>query len=360
MNLPQNGDPWQVAVMDGFCTSRNGTWFKDWMQSYSSRTSDNYVKFPIGIYLYMDRTSATGNDSFGLEPIVATTDLLKEHVSRDSDSWFPLGYMPEELHRLPTTNNATKKLDDYHKCLSVILKSLKHVQEHPPLMDVMIGNEIRRVRVEIFVTAVLGDGKSNYTLCTRVRAHKNTLRLPRSCLLPSSMSTSTHLHPYWISTDIMEMVTQSALGVKGTVKELEWQEYLNREVTNKSEKNLYQQYANRRSKICSGILYKVFRNHAIHNAFYGIKFLKPEYGIFGHTPTDIMHAIEEGIMKYVAQVFLGPLSQSVSSKLDNFAQKLLRKDQIRSHGFNLFPRCNFIRGFTSLSFLKAEERLVNC
>ena len=72
-------------------------------------------------------------------------------------------------------------------------------------------------------------------------------------------------------------------------------------------KKCYQQYAARRQKICKSIIQKVFRNHVVKNAFFGIEFLKPSYGIFGHTPTDVMHCLEEGIFNYVHQIILDPL-----------------------------------------------------
>ena len=69
----------------------------------------------------MDRTVTTGSQKLGLEPVMATTDLLKEELITNPDSWFPLGFFPEELKKWASTNSPTDNLQDYHHCLSEIL-----------------------------------------------------------------------------------------------------------------------------------------------------------------------------------------------------------------------------------------------
>ena len=210
------------------------------------------------------------------------------------------------------------------------------------------------MKVKIFISAVLGDGKSNDALCTRIRAQNRTLRLSRSCLISSDNSYSISSAPCWINTILLEHLIQSAFGIESTQKEEMWNLYLS-SMESAQKRNLMEQYANRRKKICNNIVKKVFRNHCIKNAFFGINFLNPKFGIFGHTPTDIMHCLEEGIMSYVQNVILNPLPDSTCKELDHFINTIMKNN--RQHGFDDFPRCKFSSGFSCLSFLSSEERV---
>ena len=347
---------WSYHTSNGYGINRNGKWYHQRFGNIPHHEGlENFVLFPIGVYIYMDRTSTTYNSRFGLEPVMMTTDLLTENKTTNPDSWFLLGYLPEELHFCYSKcKNATEKLQIYHDCLSVLLKPLKELQHDPPVMEVMIGKYVRRVKLKIYVSAVLGDGKSNDTLCTRIRAH-NTLRLSRSCLIPTEEAVSgITAAPCWIRTDNLEHLIQSALGVQGTSKEQDWLSFLET-LDSSTSKSLYNQYSKRRSRICKFIVEKVFRNHVVRNAFFGIDFLNSKYGIFGHTPTDVMHCLEEGIFKYVQQTILEPLPESVRKQLDTLVNTLFSKNRL--HGLELFPRCNFSNGFSSLSYLSSDERV---
>ena len=266
------------------------------------------------------------------------------------------GCFPEQLNFLYSKcKNPTEKLQMYHDCLAMILQPLKEMQYKTPIMEVMIGKYIRRVKVKVFISAVLGDGKSNDALCTRIRAQKKTLRLSRSCLIPSNESvTGITMAPCWVRTDILEHLMQSAFGIKDTCKEEGWISFLNN-LDSTTTKNHYQQYAKRRQKICRSIIEKVFRNHVVKNAFFGIDFLRSTHGIFGHTPTDVMHCLEEGIFKYIHQTILDPLPETQRKQLDSLVNSMMTKN--RTHGMDYFSRCNFSNGFSSLSYLSSDERV---
>ena len=164
MNVPQEGDCWLPLVQKGFHQCRNTTWYQQKLKNYKLKRKDSIVTLPLGIFLYMDRTVTTGSQKFGLEPVMATTDLLKEELMTDPDSWFSLGYFPEDLKKFASTNDPTDNLQDYHHCLSEMLYPLKQMQRHPPKMDILLGNELRRFILKVFIFAVLGDDKSNDVL----------------------------------------------------------------------------------------------------------------------------------------------------------------------------------------------------
>jgi hypothetical protein len=62
---------------------------------------------------------------------------------------------------------------------------------------------------------------------------------------------------------------------------------------------------------------KVLGSHAVHNAFFEVDFTS-EHDIFGHTLANVMHCLEEGLLKYFLSVFLDPLSISIKGDLDGY------------------------------------------
>ncbi len=79
--------------------------------------------------------------------------------------------------------------------------------------------------------------------------------------------------------------------------------------------------AKRRKKIARDILYGALGQHQADNAFFPISFGASCCGIFGSTPTDLMHALEEGIIKYITDTFLTPMPDSMASMLDAYVKR---------------------------------------
>ena len=79
----------------------------------------------------------------------------------------------------------------------------------------------------------------------------------------------------------------------------------------------------RRQKIARDILHGALGQHKVGNAFFPISFGNSPCGIFGATPTDLMHALEEGIIKYITDTFLAPMPDKMASWLDAYVEKCL-------------------------------------
>jgi hypothetical protein len=115
--------------------------------------------------------------------------------------------------------------------------------------------------------------------------------------------------------------------------------------------------AKRRKKIARDILYGALGQHKVDNAFFPISFGDSLCGIFGSTPTDLMHALEEGVVKYITETFLTLMSDTMAELLDAYVEKLFGPTSSRSYNRRNFPRVNFTRGFSRLTLLSAEERV---
>ena len=93
--------------------------------------------------------------------------------------------------------------------------------------------------------------------------------------------------------------------------------------------------------------------HRVDNAFSEQKFGGDPRGLYGAITVDAMHAIEEGILKYVCQILMALCTDTTKAELDEVVDLLLA--QIKSTQRKFFPRANFTKGFSNLTLLSATE-----
>jgi hypothetical protein len=156
----------------------------------------------------------------------------------------------------------------------------------------------------------------------------------------------------------VEQLTLAVFGFKGsgTEKETVSVEFLWSLPTAAGKTNL-KAAAKRRQRIARDILHCALGQHRVDNAFFPISFGDSLHGIFGSTPTDLMHVLEEGIIKYMTDTFLTPMSDTMAAMLDAYVEKILGPASSRCHNWRNFPRVNFARGFSRLTLLSSEERV---
>jgi hypothetical protein len=128
----------------------------------------------------------------------------------------------------------------------------------------------------------------------------------------------------------VEQLTCAVLGKKGTEKENSLLKYL-RSLTTVTSRNILIAAARRCQKIAQDILYNVLGQHKLDNAFFQISFGDSLGGIFGSTPTYIMHALEEGIIEYITDTFLTPMTDTMAAMLDAYVEKILGPTSSRCH-----------------------------
>jgi hypothetical protein len=182
--------------------------------------------------------------------------------------------------------------------------------------------------------------------CNVVGSFSRTLCLSRATFTPSKFASDTSRLSHWIKTSVIERVARAAMFNPSIGACSEWDKHLGHLRTGQI-KNKHLSSGKERTQTSTEILKKTLVNHAVNNMFFSIDFAS-EYGIFGHTMADIMHLLEEGIIKYLVSVFLEPLSASVLAVLDIYVNKLLGGKANRCFGSCSFPRVDFTRGFSRL------------
>ena len=351
----------------------DGEWYRDAVDVYITNPAvdnlglnqpEQFQRFLITLEQYQDSTGTDNKESFSLEPVVLTTGILKSKFTGDSTSRFPLGYIPSlandkssatQSHRRSALKGFGLNVRDYHKCLSVILEPLVEAMKNPPLLRVLLGDQVRKVRATIVMGAVLGDGKSNDMSAARVMNSHRTLRLSRATLTPSQVAADVFQSFTWIQTHVIETLTRAAKFDEANGAPSNWNRFL-AELRTQKMRDQHHSAAKRRARISTDILRFALGSHAVDNAFFSLNFASP-YGIFGHSLADIMHLLEEGLILYVLATFLNPLSDSVLSQLDIYTEELLGPKANRCTGRRNFPRVNFTRGYSRLTLLASHERV---
>jgi hypothetical protein len=323
---------WDQSFLPPSCHMRevsDSTWYKDEvagtlntasttfptdLDNRGSTKKEQYQSFLFPLEQYQDATGNDNKESSSLEPVLLGSGLLKSEFNGDHRSRFIIGYIPSFTKKKADPGKRNKKFGagvrDYHKCMSILLEPVVKAQKNRPLLDVLLGDQIRRVSMIVVMGIILGDGKSTDMLCGRVMSSSNTLRLSRATFTPSDVSSdTTHLSFHWIKSKVIERVTRAALFDVTCKKRSEWNRFLHEDVPTISAEKKYISSAKRRVRICKEILKKALGSHTVRNAFFPVDFAS-EYGVFGHTFADTMHVLEEGLYKYLLATFLDPLSES--------------------------------------------------
>ena len=80
------------------------------------------------------------------------------------------------------------------------------------------------------------------------------------------------------------------------------------------------------------------------------------HGIYGKCHTESMHAIQEGIIKYIMEIFISKaLKPKDCQKFDEEISSMCA--QIGDHGKDLFPRTSWQNGYTKLTNITASDRV---
>jgi hypothetical protein len=164
--------------VDDFHTAE---WFSDTIDLYRTKYGfDDNRDFFLPIILTIDKTSVTGNDRFGLEPMLFTLALIKRKIRNDSKSWRCLGFVPD-IERNSRQNKKRmegidkerpgRNLRNYHKCLDAIIKSVIAYQKKTNVrqqdfdysndsMIMRLGETFSNRRLFCTVSIFIGDGKN--------------------------------------------------------------------------------------------------------------------------------------------------------------------------------------------------------
>ena len=132
----------------------------------------------------MDKTGTDSLQRYSLEPVLFTTAPIPREAREKDASWRHLGFIPPLMKCDTNTETYDQKQSQlYHDLLAVLLEDLILAQKNPPVVTI----ERNGVRIELIarlpVMIVMGDQKSQDTLCGRKHANSGGAgRVHRSCM----------------------------------------------------------------------------------------------------------------------------------------------------------------------------------
>jgi hypothetical protein len=313
-----------------------------WYQRYVVQAqTDCKTQFIIPIIMAIDKTPIAGNGRYSLEPLMFTTALLKNPVRENPRAWRHLGLVPdfEEKSKARRASYTTAEASkgraqrNYHGALAIVLESFIKAQEGAGIPHALkLGKMTKILSLQCPLAFVITDGLGADGIVGRMQSTLRTDGTGRRCRGCDCDCDQAHqADPYHQCNQLQQaemerMYHRTQSSDKETVK--------------KAKKDLY-----------------AISQHSVNNAFWPAVFLPSRRGgIYSSLPVDPMHAFEEGILTYVLHVFIGTLPVYLQAQVDELASQMFQQCPKQTERRN-FPRTNFTKGITNLSFLAAHERV---
>jgi len=301
---------------------------------------------------YIDKTGTDVNQRNKLEPFSFTLSILNRGCRFASKAWRVLGFVPDMEHK-PSATMAQERngflgkgrpSQNYHHCLSVILNSFSSNQglTTPIYGCVHIGDRVARRRLFFPLVFVIGDALSGDQLCGRYKNYLDKVQhLSHCCDIPFTESDNLNCQCEYLSmTEIQEKCHWSMAFYKliPSNRELTIMETIEEEnIVNDIMVNLQQ-----------------LSTQLHQSAFCNIWFGDNPNGIYGATPTDLMHAFLHGIIPYVVKLILNPFTNQEKAYLDKLCDRTLATIQSSEQKY-YYPRCCFTHDLSRLKLLTASE-----
>ena len=421
LDLPNLANPfasmWPHGESPGHTSLVDSTWY---FTSTSSRmsllTTNKYMFHPLS--LYIDKTGADGIMKSSLEPLMCTSGILNHTTRQQASNWFMIGCIPN----LELASGAGKKKDsllaiqDYHRCLDILLEPLKNVQKKMPKMNFRRGEFVAEYKIICPVATILGDNLSSDRLCGRITNNTpSSVRMSRCCLTPHQSCDAVPHDCHPVPVHLCERLSMAALGARygdpnyqtgvrqkrkdpvtdsrvGVVVAIDddiaddddydygdipangkiaaatiplspnlapSRQWMDEQFTQRGDRvhSDLLTLTKKRAHVATVLLQKCLGSHPLCNAFRDVDFGKNN-SVHTATVSDIMHSLEEGIITYVMKLLLDPMTETQKASIDLAVEQMFSTNgRNRSGEREQYPRVSFQRGFCSLTQISADEHV---
>ena len=251
----------------------NGKWYHEtyYLKCHGKK---NHVLLPI--ILFADKTFADKRGNLCQEPVLFTLGIFNKATRQRPRAWRPLGFIPNLSLHNKHLKESYKKVDDYHRCLELILESLVNAQSHEGIKwDFCFKGRSRPVVLVPEVCFLMGDNEGQTKFCAMYQCRtKNVKCVCRHCQVPTHEIHKTY--------DSNKYAEQDRKEINKNIHK-----YLHHEHD--------ESYAGRMEKKKAWDYLHEVSHHPVRNAFEKVSF-----GYFGvgnvnkACPGDIMHSNNEG------------------------------------------------------------------
>jgi len=245
----------------------NSSWMADtFQQCQAYKHFDKEKEIMLPLILYMDKTGTDALQRYSLEPVLFTTTAIPREAREKDASWRHLGFIPP-LTKSDQNQDTydQKQLQLYHDFLAVLLEDLIFAQRNPPLVTVERNGVQIELIVRLPVMIVMGDQKSQDTLCGRKHANSGGAgRVHRSCMCSYISVDDATYQCVDVCAQTVKSLVESVLTSNDQFVQIATQ-YSNS--GNIKEKKVIENYLKRQQQMNSLILQYPFTQHAIRSAF---------------------------------------------------------------------------------------------
>jgi hypothetical protein len=231
-----------------------------------------------------------------------------------------LGYIPKQpLIEEKKYDTSLTKAQNYHIMLKHLLKGIHEVQsdvskrQNYPLK---IGYHYKYVTLHTPIAFIIADTQGADKLCGRYLSYSTAVsRIHRTCKCTTELAADVTQQCAWVT--MQEMM----------------------DVIHRNDKDLLMQYS---------------QQYIPNHAFDGVDFGPNSGGIYGATPSDILHGIKLGIIHHILNL-MHDLDMSPTSKHHFNVATTKLMPHFRQTCSSLYPRTYFPNGLSSLTSKTAEE-----
>jgi len=289
--------------------------------AYPKFVNDPTKDFFVPIIQWIDRTHITGNERFSLKPYMFTPAIFKEECRRRIEFWGYHGFIPKRKDTQAETRlrQTGDNLRNYHAELKAVLSSLQTAAFHLKNVVLPIGpgpNPQMIVNIIPCILCIIQDMQEGDMLCGRYGPH--TPEIQRHCRA-CDIDYDNLDNPQIICKPLFAS-TMHCIALSG-----------------------------------NNHIQKRWSQHQVDNAFIHMPLADPQYGIFGATPVDTMHAFRKGIIESTTCYIIDQLSIGQKAMLDHMALDF-QKTHAQSCK-NEFPMLSLSSSLTGLSKISASERV---
>jgi len=295
-----------------------GKWYKD---TYALlKTCPEVMVIPL--IFFTDKTHIDASSRYTLDPFIFTLGIFIRKVREKLIAWRVVGLKDEEHYTKAETVVAQEmgiKVKNYQAQLTILLASIKRCQDSGELDNIQltIGGQTRIVHIRVPIMYMSADMQEADKICGKNVYYKmDAKRCSHLCDCPGEQADN---HNYECKYNVMEEMKKVTM--KSTAEEM------------------------------SAIGMK-----KINSPFFEMDFGSNIHGIYLACAPDLMHTLEEGVIKHATKVLIDEFLMPDHRKyLDNKSRELYVF--FRQTGKKKFPRCSFRNGVTNLAQLKAHEQI---
>jgi len=179
-------------IRDEDIVTKTELWNTSWMADTFSKCAayknfDPETEVMLPLIIYIDKTGTDALQRYSLEPVLFTTAAIPREAREKCKAWSHFGFIPPLKANNDEDGTAaeasTKQVQTYHDVLAVLLEGLIQAQKDPPMVTIKKDGKVMKLRARLPVMIVMGDQKSQDTLCGRRQANSGGAgRVHRSCM----------------------------------------------------------------------------------------------------------------------------------------------------------------------------------